>query len=130
MIILDSAHNRDSALKLRLTLDDYLPEKDVILVFGASEDKDVRGMLVDLMPRVEQRDCHTVHSSAGIGSGCHSRLCPPNGKKGGSNFAIRSMHSKKLIHLANGERAVLVAGSIFLAAAARELWLKTGKLEK
>ena len=32
MLVIDSAHNRDSALKLRLTLDDYLPGKPVILV--------------------------------------------------------------------------------------------------
>ena len=35
-VVLDCAHNRDSALKLRLTLDDYFPGKPVVMVFGAS----------------------------------------------------------------------------------------------
>ena len=43
-IVLDSAHNRDSAAKLRATIVDYFPRKKVVLVFGASEDKDVAAM--------------------------------------------------------------------------------------
>ena len=43
-VILDCAHNRDSALKLRLTLEEYFPGKQIVLIFGASEDKDIQGM--------------------------------------------------------------------------------------
>ncbi len=53
-VIVDSAHNQDSALRLRLALDDYLPGQPVILVFGASEDKDIHGMFAELIPRVRQ----------------------------------------------------------------------------
>jgi dihydrofolate synthase/folylpolyglutamate synthase len=53
-IILDCAHNRDSALKLRLTLEEYFPGKKSLLIFGASEDKDINGMLKELMPIVEE----------------------------------------------------------------------------
>ncbi len=52
-IVVDSAHNRDSAEKLRKTIDDYFPNARVILIFGASEDKDVAGMFAELLPRVE-----------------------------------------------------------------------------
>ena len=52
VIIVDSAHNRDSALKMRLALDDYYPGQPVTLVFGASADKDIEGMLTELLPRV------------------------------------------------------------------------------
>lgn len=128
LIILDSAHNRDSALKLRLTLDDYLPEKDVILVFGASEDKDVRGMLVDLMPRVERviatQSIHPRALEANVIVDYVHRM----GKRAEAILPFESAF-QKAITLANGERAVLVAGSIFLAAAAKKLWSKTGKLE-
>lgn len=128
MIILDSAHNRDSALKLRLTLDDYLPEKDVILLFGASEDKDVRGMLVDLMPRVERviatQSIHPRALEANVIVDYVHRM----GKRAEAILPFEAAF-EKAVHLANGERAVLVAGSIFLAAAARELWLKTEILE-
>jgi dihydrofolate synthase/folylpolyglutamate synthase len=52
-VIVDSAHNRDSARRLRETLDDYFPDIPVILIFCALEDKDIPGMLEELKPRVE-----------------------------------------------------------------------------
>lgn len=53
-VVVDAAHNRDSALKLRIALDDYFPGQPVILIFGASEDKDIQGMLDELLPRVDR----------------------------------------------------------------------------
>ena len=53
-IVLDSAHNRESALKLRIALDDYFPGRPITMVFGASSDKDVRGMFLELAPRVSR----------------------------------------------------------------------------
>jgi dihydrofolate synthase/folylpolyglutamate synthase len=53
-VIIDSAHNRDSALKLRETLDEHFPDHPVILIFCALEDKDVSGMLEELKPRLEK----------------------------------------------------------------------------
>jgi dihydrofolate synthase/folylpolyglutamate synthase len=54
MIVIDSAHNRDSALKLRIALDDYFPGQPVTLIFGASADKDIEGMFLELAPRVSR----------------------------------------------------------------------------
>ena len=53
-IVIDSAHNRDSARRLRETLDEYFPEIPVILIFCALEDKDIDGMLEELKPRLER----------------------------------------------------------------------------
>ncbi len=50
-VVVDGAHNRDSARKLRTALDDYFPGRRVTLLFGASADKDVTGMLAELLPR-------------------------------------------------------------------------------
>jgi dihydrofolate synthase/folylpolyglutamate synthase len=49
-IILDCAHNRDSAAKLAATLKELYPEARPVLLFGASDDKDVSGMLAELLP--------------------------------------------------------------------------------
>ena len=54
VIVLDAAHNRDSALKLRIALDDYFPGRPVTMIFGASADKDIAGMLFELLPRVSR----------------------------------------------------------------------------
>ena len=48
-LVLDGAHNRDSAQKLATTLRDYFPGRRVTLIFGASSDKDVTGMLDELL---------------------------------------------------------------------------------
>jgi dihydrofolate synthase/folylpolyglutamate synthase len=53
-VVVDAAHNRDSALKLRIALDDYFPGRPVTLIFGASADKDIPGMLFELLPRVSR----------------------------------------------------------------------------
>jgi dihydrofolate synthase/folylpolyglutamate synthase len=56
-VLIDSAHNDDSAAKLVAALhEDYLPRGDhgarrrLILVFGAPEDKNIAGMLTRLLP--------------------------------------------------------------------------------
>jgi dihydrofolate synthase/folylpolyglutamate synthase len=54
VVVIDSAHNRDSALRLRIALDDYFPGQPVSLVFGAMGDKDIPGMLAELLPRVSR----------------------------------------------------------------------------
>jgi dihydrofolate synthase/folylpolyglutamate synthase len=48
-LVVDGAHNRDSAQKLATALVDYFPGRRVTLVFGASSDKDVPGMLAELL---------------------------------------------------------------------------------
>jgi dihydrofolate synthase / folylpolyglutamate synthase len=48
ILVVDSAHNENSAHKLRVALSDYFPRpprRQLCLVFGASSDKDIAGML-------------------------------------------------------------------------------------
>src|SRR5574341_2331504 len=47
-VIFDSAHNQDSFARLRQALDDYFPNRPVYLIFGASEDKNLPGMLAEV----------------------------------------------------------------------------------
>ncbi len=118
-VIVDSAHNQDSALRLRLAIDDYLPGKPVILVFGASEDKDIHGMFTALLPRVTcviaTQSVHprAIDADALVNMaqqfGCMAKAVVPVEK------AIRAA-----LEMAGDESAVVVAGSIFIAAAARE----------
>jgi len=53
-VVIDVAHNRESALRLRQTLDTYFPDIPVILLFCTLEDKDIVGMLDELSARVER----------------------------------------------------------------------------
>jgi dihydrofolate synthase/folylpolyglutamate synthase len=54
LVVVDAAHNQDSAIRLSQTIADYFDGRNVHLVFGASEDKDIRGMLEALAPVVDE----------------------------------------------------------------------------
>lgn len=129
LIVLDSAHNRDSAQKLRITLDDYLPGKNILLLFGASEDKDVHGILVDLLPRVNKVFAtQTIHPRAMEASSI-VKLVHQMGKPARAILPFQKAF-EEITGMAGPNEAVLVAGSIFLAAAAREVWLDTSGMTK
>lgn len=124
IIVLDSAHNRDSAQKLRITLDDYLPGKEIVLLFGASEDKDVKGMLTDLLPRVDQIIAtQTTHPRAMEASSI-VQLVHQMGKPARAVIPFEIAYHQA-VDMASAGRVLLVTGSIFMAAAAREVWMKT-----
>jgi dihydrofolate synthase/folylpolyglutamate synthase len=125
-LIIDSAHNRDSAQKLYNVLEDYFPGQKVVLVFGASEDKDIPGMLTELLPAVHQ----VVMTKS-----THPRAAEPDelvaiaGQLNCTAIASSSVEQAldEAERLAGGTRIILVCGSIFVAAAARSVWMSNVK---
>lgn len=120
-VVIDAAHNRESAARLRCTIDQYFPGSRLTLVFGASEDKDIAGMFSELLPRVEQlivtksfhpraADPDELVERAGP-YGVKARIVPDI--EDALDVAVREVPSNGM---------VLVAGSIFIAAGARETW--------
>lgn len=120
-IVLDCAHNRDSALKLRLALDDYYPGKPVIMVFGASEDKDIAGMFAELLPRVFQVIATRSFHPRSIEPEKLVELAHHYGRPAKIVQDVEEA-LQEAIRLAAGEALVLVTGSIFVAAGARDSW--------
>lgn len=121
-VIIDSAHNRDSALKLRLSLDEYFPGESVVLIFGASEDKDLYGMFAELMPRVDQ----VVATQSYHPRAMEIDKIVESAHQFGKAVTIVSDVSEaleKAIQIAEGKMIVLAAGSIFVAAGVREAWM-------
>ena len=124
--VIDSAHNRESALRLRNAVDDYFPGIPVVLVFGASEDKDIDGMLVELLPRVK-----LVVTTKSI----HPRAISPEllvekvNQMGVRGIPTQSLEEAfDLSHkVAGKENLILVAGSIFVAGGMRDIWLENQK---
>jgi dihydrofolate synthase / folylpolyglutamate synthase len=122
MLIVDSAHNRDSALKLRATLDDYLPGKPVILIFGASEDKDVHGMFEELLPRVRRVVATRSEHPRALEVEQIVNLAHQFGRPAQAQVPVEKA-LEKAFELAKKENAViLAAGSLFIAAAVRAAW--------
>jgi dihydrofolate synthase/folylpolyglutamate synthase len=122
LLIIDSAHNRDSAQKLHKVLHDYFPGEKVVLVFGASEDKDIKGMLSELKPAVHQvvmtKSTHPRAAEPGELAALAEELGCQAVTSGSVEEAMVTAES-----LAEGKRIILVTGSIFIAAAARSVWM-------
>jgi dihydrofolate synthase/folylpolyglutamate synthase len=120
-VVVDAAHNRDSAHRLSEALQTYFPNLPVILVFGASEDKDVEGMLDELKHRVEEiiitRSYHPRAIDPQILNDMAYRLSIPA-------LVVPEVEDalQKALERAGSQKLVLVTGSIFIAAGARHSW--------
>lgn len=126
LIIVDSAHNQDSALKLRLAMDDYLNGKPIVLLFGASEDKDIRGMFGHLLPRVRTVIATQSEHPRAMNPDILVELAHQFGKKVIKTLSIEK-GLEEAVQQAGNDAVIVVAGSIFIAAAARELYGKQTK---
>jgi dihydrofolate synthase/folylpolyglutamate synthase len=129
-VIVDSAHNQDSALKLRLALDDYLPGQPVILVFGASEDKDIHGMFAELLPRVRQVIATQSEHPRAINPDKLVELAHQFGCSAQAITPVEKALAWAMELAGDASRAaVVVAGSLFVAAAVREAWPRLVKTQ-
>jgi dihydrofolate synthase/folylpolyglutamate synthase len=121
IIVVDSAHNRDSALKLRIALDDYFPGQPVALIFGASSDKDISGMFTELLPRVKRLlVTHADHPRAADADELASLA-----HEYGIRVEVIPQVSNALqyaIETVGFEEVILAAGSIFVAGEILAAW--------
>jgi len=121
-LVVDSAHNRDSMQKLRQAIDDYFPGKPVILIFGASEDKDIDGMFDEVLPGVSQVIAtQSIHPRA-MDANKLVELAHHHGIRAQAVLPVESALDTAL-ELAGKESMIVAAGSLFIAAAVRETWM-------
>jgi dihydrofolate synthase/folylpolyglutamate synthase len=128
-VVLDCAHNRDSALKLRRTVEEYFPGRPVILVFGASEDKDIHGMFTELMPIVKELIAVKSFHPRAIEPDKLVELAQSFGHQIDCNENIPQAIEKAL-QLVGNDGLVLVTGSIFVVAEARKYWEKKADIRR
>ena len=122
-VVIDSAHNRDSALRLRETLDEYFPETSVILIFCALEDKDITGILEELKPRLE----HVVATRADHPRAPSAEWMAEQVKNIGISVeAVEPVAAalERALELAGEEKLVLAAGSVAFAGEISAAWRK------
>jgi dihydrofolate synthase / folylpolyglutamate synthase len=122
-VVVDSAHNRDSARRLRIALDDYFPSRRTVMLFGASDDKDIAGMFDELLPRVARVVAtQSKHPRAAqpetVAALARERGCPADAA-GDPAAALEFA-----LGLVGPEDLLLVAGSLFVAGAVLEEWPK------
>ncbi len=127
-VVIDAAHNRDSARILRVALDDYFPGQPVIMVFGASEDKDVEGMFAELAPRVGQVIATKSFHPRALDAETIAEIAHQYNRP--VKIILDVADALEAAILDAGEQYMILAtGSIFVAAGAREAWLARNKLE-
>jgi dihydrofolate synthase/folylpolyglutamate synthase len=121
IVVVDSAHNRDSALKLRIALDDYFPGQPVTLIFGASADKDIEGMFIELAPRVSRiLVTQAVHPRAAEPEEV-AALAHRHGLRTEIVSPVRAALERAIARVRPNE-VVLSAGSLFVSAEILSAW--------
>lgn len=120
-VVVDAAHNRDSARRLMLTLKTYFKDWPVVLVFGASEDKDISGMLAELMQNVDQMIFTRSYHPRAIEPESLVALVQGYGKSAVVVPAVEDALERAL-EVAGEDKLVLITGSIFIAAGGRHSW--------
>ncbi len=120
-VIFDAAHNPASIRKLRETVDTFFPDLPQILVFGISEDKQLEGMLEEILPRTS----HLICTQADHPRAMEAEDLAARAKKypcSVESIPIVRDALCRAIQLADQDQLVLVTGSIFVAASARIAW--------
>lgn len=65
LLIVDGAHNPESSRRLRQSLEHYFTYEKAILIFGASSDKNIDGMITELAPLFDSVIVtHSIHPRA------------------------------------------------------------------
>ncbi len=119
LVICDGAHNRDSARRLAETLVEYFACDRALFIIGCGSDKDIDGLAEELAPLAS----HVIAVRAK-----HPRAMAPEriaeafGRLNvDTEFAESVSHAvDKAIAASNESALICVAGSLFVAAEARE----------
>jgi len=125
-IVVDSAHNPDSARRIRQTMDEYFPGRPLVIIFGVSEDKNVDGMIQELLPGTQYFiSSQSTHPRAMDAYELVDRIAPYKCPVQAVIPIASAMETA--LELAGNNAVILVAGSIFVAATARIAWFENLK---
>lgn len=121
LVVVDCAHNPYSARTLRGALKEWFPDQGWVMVFGASADKDIAGMLEALVPISD----YTIVTRAD-----HPRAMAPIELAdivaevgGGAEVSLNVRKSlERALAMMDPDNGLLATGSIFLVADLREAW--------
>jgi len=123
LVVADGAHNPYSAQILREALEEWFPGRRWVLVFGASADKDVTGMLRVLLP---------ISDYVIVTRSDHPRAAAPvkmadavAAVGGGAEIKVNMRKSlRRGLAMMGPGVGLLVTGSTHLVADAREEWAR------
>ena len=118
-IVVDGAHNPDAARRLRESLEQYFDFSRVILIIGASDDKDVAGVVSELAPIADKVIVTRSHHPRPMAPAAIVAEFAKYGVEAQVADNVPSALTEAL-GLAAGEDLICVAGSLFVVAEAIE----------
>ena len=121
-LIVDGAHNADSARRLVETLHQLFPNARLHFVFGASADKDHRGMFAELLPAASSLILTRSSNPRAADPARLSELAKPSETEISIAPDLASALLTARAHAGRGD-VICVTGSLFVVAEAREIWL-------
>jgi dihydrofolate synthase/folylpolyglutamate synthase len=127
-LVVDGAHNADSAHKLAAALSKYFQYEHLILIFGSSLDKDIDGMLRELLPFVHRVIVtQTQHPRAAEVQSLREALLA----QGCEPLSICNVAEalECALRLAQKRDLVCATGSLFVVAEVREAWARRQGVE-
>jgi len=124
LLVVDGAHNPDSARKLRQSLERYFDFDRAILIIGASSDKDIAGIVSELVPLFDKVIVtRSIHPRA-MATAPIAAEFSQHGVEAQETDDISAALPLALT-LAGGKDLICVTGSLFVVAGAIE---QAGKL--
>ncbi len=123
-MIFDSAHNQDSFAKLRETLEEHFPGKQVYLVFGASEDKNIPGMFAEMKPKIKKLIVTRADHPRALEPEKIIELANQAGLESETVTPVASAFKRALEKSEKDGSIVLSAGSMFVTAEVMKAWNK------
>ena len=130
-VILDGAHNGYSMLKLRTAIQELFPYQNMILILGASADKDIDAMLDAILPIT--RHILVTQSNHPRAADAESLAEHITARAGHSDKELESVtiHVVPIdqaldtaLRIASKDDLVCITGSLFVVADLRAAWLK------
>jgi dihydrofolate synthase/folylpolyglutamate synthase len=125
LVLVDGAHNYEGARSLRRALEDYFPNRDVVMVFGMLEDKERAKIAAELAPAA-RAVVVTRPDSPRAGDwrelAVHVRRHTPE------VYLMEDIEDalNKAFSLVRPGEMVCVTGSLYMVAEARQLLLNMG----
>ncbi len=121
-VIFDSAHNQDSFEKLRETLEEYFPGRQVYLIFGASEDKNIPGMFAEMKPKIKRIIVTRADHPRALSVDQIQELARQAGVESEAAVPVSAALARALELSSKDGSIVLSAGSMFVTAEVMREW--------
>jgi dihydrofolate synthase/folylpolyglutamate synthase len=123
LVVVDCAHNPYAAQILQRALEEWFPDRRWVLLYGASADKDIAGVLKTLLP---------ISDYVIVTRSDHPRAAAPSeladivaSLGGGAEISVNAAKAlRRALEAMEPQHGLLVTGSIFLVADVREEWAR------